>query len=153
MSPNEKLLAEINRSQGWFHAKKTRPIWARKLESEQSVDTLEGLLNAKVGDFLCRGEAGEVWPQKGKALESKYSATSLVDGDGWRQYEPRPDAEGIMAAQVNHPFHVKTKWGTLSGKAGDYVAKNFRDRDVPCPEDIWVVDQKLFQATYQPVKP
>jgi hypothetical protein len=153
MSLNQTLLAEINRSHAWFHAKKTRPIWAKKLESGQSVDTLEGKLTAQAGDFLCRGEAGEVWPQKQKALEFKYNPTSEVDGDGWRKYEPRPDAEGVMAAQISHPFQVQATWGNLSGKAGDYVAKNFRDRDVAYPKDVWIVDQRLFLATYEAVRP
>jgi hypothetical protein len=150
MSPNERLLAEVNRAGAWFHARKTRSIWAKKIDSDQTVHTLEGKLKAKSGDFLCRGEAGEIWPQKETALESKYSPTTVVDGDGWRKYDPRPDAEGILAAQVNHPFKLKATWGILSGKAGDYVAKNLRDRDVAYPEDVWVVDQKLFLATYEP---
>jgi len=71
----------------------------------------------------------------------------------WGRYAPRPDAEGVMAAQVTHPFRVEAMWGTLSGKVGVYVAKNFRDRDVAYPEDVWIVDQELFRATYEPVKP
>ena len=152
-SPNTKLLDEANRSQVWFHARKTRPIWAKKLDQEQNVDTLEGKVVASAGDFLCRGEAGEVWPQKRKDLETKYTATDKVDDKGWRQYEPRVDAEGIMAAQIKHPFQVQASWGRLSGKAGDYLAKNFRDRDIPYPDDVWVVDQNLFRATYEAVKP
>jgi hypothetical protein len=48
---------------------------------------------------------------------------------------------------------VVATWGKLSGKAGDYVLKNFRDRAVPYPVDVWVVDQALFRATYEVVKP
>lgn len=150
-SANHKLLDEINRSGRWFHARKTRAIWVKQLAADQTVSTLEGPVQARAGDFLCRGEAGELWPQKVKDLESRYSPTDRVDAEGWRQYAPRPDAEGVMAAQVAHPFEVQAKWGRLAGKAGDYVAKNFRDRAVPYPEDVWVVDQKLFQATYQAV--
>ena len=56
-----------------------------------------------------------------------------------------------MAAQVQHAFTVHAKWGVLSAKSGDYIVKNFIDRDVAYPDDVWIVDQKLFQATYQAV--
>ena len=152
-SPNQQLLDEVKESAAWFHARKTRPIWAKPLEREQQVDTLEGPVLARPGDSLCRGEAGEVWPQKTPDLEARYAATDVVDGDGWRKYEPRTDTEGVMAAQVMHPFRVQAEWGWLSGKAGDYVVKNYRDRDIAYPEDVWIVDQRLFHATYAIVKP
>jgi len=81
------------------------------------------------------------------------SPTDTVDAEGWRKYQPRPDAEGVMAAQVPHSFAVTATWGKLSGKAGDYVLKNFRDRAVAYPDDVWVVDQSLFRATYEAVQP
>ena len=31
------------------------------------------------------------------------------------------------------------------------IVKNFEDRDVAHPYDVWVVDQKLFRATYKAV--
>jgi hypothetical protein len=151
--PNQVLLQEIDRAGAGFHARKTRPIWARELTADQEVQTLEGLVQAKAGDFLCRGEAGELWPQRAASLTSKYTATDQVDADGWRQYTPRPDAEGVMAAQVPHPFTVQAKWGPLTGKPGDYVLKNFRDREVANPEDVWLVDQALFRATYATASP
>ena len=149
--PNARLLEEINQSQAWFHAKKTRPIWARKLEQDGTVETLEGKETARAGDYLCRGEAGDVWPQSAQSLEAKYVPTDTVDDRGWTKYEPRPDAEGVLAAQVGHPFAVEAKWGKLAGKTGDYVVKNFRDKDTAYPQDVWVVDQRLFRATYEPV--
>lgn len=152
-SPNQALLDELDAGKAWFHAKKTRPIRALKLDRDQTVDTLEGRVTAKAGDFLCRGEAGELWPVTAAMLEARYLRTEIVDADGWRKYEPRPDAEGVMAAQVPHPFTVTATWGRLSGKAGDYALKNFRDRAVPYPQDVWVVDRSLFGATYEAVRP
>lgn len=149
---NRELLAEIDQRGAWFHAKKTRAIWARKLETEQVVASLEGPVVGRAGDFLCRGAAGELWPQKAADLDARYVATDEVDPEGWRQYAPRPDAEGVMAAQVARPFRVRATWGLLSGKAGDYVLKKYRDRAVPDPVDVWIVDRALFEATYAPVR-
>lgn len=150
--PNRALLDEATQSKAWFHARKTRPIWARKLERDQTVQTLEGPVAAQAGDFLCRGAAGELWPQKASTLEERYTPTGTVDPDGWREFAPRPDTEGVLAAQVQHPFTVIARWGRLTAKAGDFVVKNFRDRDQPYPEDVWVVDQALFRATYERVE-
>lgn len=153
ISPNKALLDELDSARAWFHAKKTRSIWARLIEREQTVETLEGQVTAKAGDYLCRGEAGELWPQSAKTLEARYNPTDTATADGWRKYQPRPDAEGVMAAPVQHPFSVIANWGKLAGKPGDYVLKNHRDRAVAYPEDVWVVDQTLFRATYEAVKP
>ncbi len=148
---NQALLDETAKSNAWFHAKKTRPIWAKKLAHDQTVHTMEGPVEAHAGDFLCRGAANELWPQKASTLSERYSATGTANRNGWRKYTPRPDAEGVMAAQVHHPFTVIARWGRLSGKTGDYVVKNFRDRDRSNPDDVWLVDQSLFRATYEKV--
>ena len=148
---NAAVLDEVDRSGKWFHAKKTRPLWAKTVEQDQTVQTLEGQVSVTAGALLCRGFGGELWPQKPAEVEKKYVPTDEVDADGWRKYVPRPDAAGVMAAQVNHAFSVSAPWGQLSGKAGDFVIKNIRDRDVAYPDDVWIVDQTLFQQTYEKI--
>lgn len=57
------------------------------------------------------------------------------------------------------PCKCSEKWPCLpmsesppdAGKAGDYLVKNYTDRDVAYPPDVWIVDQTLFKATYQTV--
>lgn len=147
---NQALLEEVNSSGSWFHAKKTRPIWAQEIKEATTVTTLEGEETVEPGHFLCRGEAGDIWPQKQADLEKKYVATD-EETDGWRKYLPRPDAEGVLAAAVEHPFVVHAKWGKLKGKAGDFLIKNFADKGTDYPADVWLVDQKLFGETYERV--
>jgi hypothetical protein len=149
--PNNAILDEVNRTGKWFHAKKTRPIWARQLTADETVRTLEGTEKVSAGDFLCRGEAGDVWPQKAAALEKRYALTDEVSDDGWRKYAPRPEAQGAMAVEVPHAFEVHASWGKLSGKPGDYLLKNFEDRDALYPHEVWIVDHALFEATYDAV--
>lgn len=151
VNPNQALLDEVNSSPNWFRARKTQSIWARRMEADQKVQTLEGLEQVKAGDFLCRGEKGEVWPQAQAKLESRYVATEEVDAEGWRKYVPRPDAPGVMALPMERPFVVETKRGRLSGKEGDYLLKNYQDRDAASPKDLWIVDQQLFRESYQAV--
>lgn len=149
--PNQQLLDEIGQSSSWFHAKKTQAIFAKRLEEDQTVTTIEGEEAVNAGDYLCRGKAGDIWPQTEKSLLSKYSATESVDSEGWRKYEPLPDAEGVLAAKVDHAFSVDASWGRLDGKPGDFVVKNFSDKDVEYPDDVWIVDRELFAATYSRV--
>jgi hypothetical protein len=152
VSPNSTILDEANRAGLWFHAKKVRPIWAKKLTQDQKVKTLEGEEQVQAGDYLCRGEAGDIWPQSAKNVEQKYQPASEPDADGWTKYVPRPDNQGVWAAPISHAFSLQTSWGKLTGKPGDFLVKKFQDQFEPYPEDVWIVDQKLFQATYQKVE-
>lgn len=146
---NQKILAEADAGRLWFHARKTRPIWAKQLDRPQRVQTIEGTEQVPAGTYLCRGEAGDTWPQAPDRLADKYEAIDEIDADGWQKYRPRPDGQGVMAAQIPHAFTVEAQWGLLRGKAGDYLVKNYAYRDVADPKDVWIVDQQLFAATYE----
>jgi hypothetical protein len=148
---NQELLDEVNKSRLWFRAKKTGFIWAKEITTQQMVQTIEGAAEAQPGDYLCRGSANEVWPQASKTLHSKYQSTEEVDDDGWRKFVVRETGSGVMAARVEHPFQVKTTWGDLSGTDGDYLVKNYNDKDVEYPDDVWIVSKEIFAATYTQV--
>jgi len=148
-NPNELLLSQVRQSTAWFHARKTRPIWGRKLSSPETVTTLEGIEQVDAGEYLCRGEAGDIWPQSEKDLLRRYVPASDPASDGWQKYVPNPDAKGVMAIQMERPFEVIASWGALQGKAGDFLLKNFEDRDNLEPVDLWIVDQQLFGETYE----
>ena len=147
--PNQQLLDEVNAAKLWFAAKKTKPLWAKRIEAEQSVDTLEGTAAASTGDYLCRGQAGDTWPQAEKSLFSKYKPTDETDTDGWRKFLPKPDAAGVFAAQIQKEFTVEAKWGTLTGKPGDYLVKAAADEKNDYPEDVWIVATAIFDGTYE----
>jgi len=151
MSANQALLDQVNAAQSWRLVRKTRPVWARVLTEDRTVATREGPVQAKAGDVLCRGEAGDEWPQSAAAFAKRYVATEVVDAAGWRKHEPKPDAEGALAARIGEPFSVVAPWGTLTGKAGDFLLKHAADREAACPEDVWVVDAGIFAATYEEV--
>ena len=56
-----------------------------------------------------------------------------------------------MATPIDHPFAVHASWGQLTGKPGDFLVKNFQDRETVYPADVWIVDQTLFRQTYESV--
>ena len=148
MPANREILDEVNRAGSWFRAKKSRPIWVRRVLEDQTLETLEGVERVRQGDYVCRGENGDVWPQSAAELERKYRATATVDADGWQMYEPHPDNQGVLAAQIDHSFTVVSLWGNLHGKQGDFIVKNYHEKDTDYPEDVWIVDQDLFRSTY-----
>lgn len=150
---NSVVLEEVNTAKLWFHAKKTRPIWVRLLEQGETVKTIEGDEQVPAGNYLCRGEAGDIWPQSAERLTAKYTLTKEVDHHGWCKCDPKPDASGVMAARVPHAFQVVAKWGLLQGKQDDFIVKHYEDRDIDIPADVWIVDSALFVATYERVVP
>lgn len=150
VNPNQQLLAEVNARREWSHYRKTRPIWARRVATAESIVTLEGPEQVPAGAFVCRGEAGDLWAQSELTLLKRYVATDEFQ-EGWQRYRPHPDAEGVMAIPVDHAFEVQATWGRLRGKPGDFLLKNFADRDNGAPQDVWIVDQTLFRQTYEPV--
>lgn len=120
-SPNKAVLDEANLAAEWIRARKGKPIWARKLDQPQTIITLEGQEHISAGNYVCRGEAGDVWPQTESTLLRTYNATDDAEVDRWRKYIPRPDSERVLAIQLNHPFDLLVSWGKLSGKAYDYL--------------------------------
>jgi hypothetical protein len=142
LNPSGQLLPEI--AERLQDARKTKPIWAKRVEVAGPVDTLEGRLQAQPGDFLCRGIIGEQWPQKEKKLLEKYNPTDHYETEGWQRFDPKPDSEPVEVAQVDQPFRIVAHWGELAGKAGDYVVRSKSD-----PTDIWLVDKSIFEASYE----
>lgn len=60
--------------------RKTAPVLAVKVEVPFSVETMEGTMKAKAGDYLCGpGVSGEFWPVDQKTFESSY--VEVVDED------------------------------------------------------------------------
>eukprot|EP01087_Luapelamoeba_hula_P014191 TRINITY_DN4121_c0_g1_i1.p1 TRINITY_DN4121_c0_g1~~TRINITY_DN4121_c0_g1_i1.p1 ORF type:complete len:181 (-),score=33.47 TRINITY_DN4121_c0_g1_i1:87-587(-) len=149
MGDNTELFDELH-TRAWVHHKKIGPIFATKLTERRVIQTLEGTETGQVGDMLCRGVGGELWPQKEARLLAKYKPTNTYDGE-WRKYIPDPKQPGVFAARVPHPFAVRTSYGVMRGKAGDYLLKDFADKDDAYPANVWVVDRKLFNKTYTQV--
>jgi hypothetical protein len=148
---NRSLLDKARRAGAWIHARKSRPIRAKRLNHAQTVTTLEGEVTVTAGHYLCRGDAGDLWPQTELDLNKRYTAMDEVDAEGWRVFLAVPASEGVMAAQIHHPFEIHAKWGKLSCKVGDYVLINWQDREQRSPNDVWIVDEQLFRQTYEVV--
>ncbi len=151
-SNNKLLLQSINAGNSWRHYKKNKPVWAKKLDVDETVDTLEGPVTYRAGDYLCKGPSGDIWGQEEAALFKKYDPAhdSTADPEGWQKFTPKPDAAGVMAAAVDRDFSVgHPVWGTFKGHAGDYLVKSYEDKETHYPEDIWIVKKDIFESTYE----
>jgi hypothetical protein len=158
---NYAVLVEADKI-GWKKARKTKEMFARKLEKNVIVPTLEGPLNAKKGDWLCMGVDGELWPQDEPKLLKKFNKLAPVKktlkvkyGDGeeisyndFFVFKPKPEKEKVFV-QIPNSFIVHASWGVLNGKKGDYLCKWLDDGLDPDPQDVWVVDKDIFERTHE----
>jgi hypothetical protein len=145
INPSGQLLPELESQM--FYARKTKPLWAKQLTQDAQVETLEGTIQAKTGDYLCRGTADEFWPQKPEKLLGKYQATGKTDGDGFQLFTPRPDSPAVQACQTFEFVVVNSQWGEFKGKPKDYVVRSTTDQT-----EIWIVEESIFEATYERVE-
>ena len=146
---------------GWRKARKTKEFFARKLEKDVIVPTLEGPLGAKKSDWLCIGIDGELWPQDEaqlfkkfdklapmkKSLKVKYADGEEITYRDFFTFRPKPEKEKLFV-KIPNSFTVHATWGVLSGKKGDCLCKWFDEALDPDPKDIWIVDGDIFDRTH-----
>ena len=56
----------------WRIYRKTALVLAKTMEEDFEVETLEGTMRGKSGDYLCRGIHGELWPVAKDIFELTY---------------------------------------------------------------------------------
>jgi len=54
--------------------RKTATTLAVQVSEPFTVDTEEGVMEGRAGDYLCVGPAGEAWPVKREIFEATYEA-------------------------------------------------------------------------------
>ena len=64
-SPNAEILDEMNQAGAWFRARKVAPIWARQVDKDETVKTIEGTEQVKAGDFLFKQIGANFTPALG----------------------------------------------------------------------------------------
>lgn len=165
---HEQTLAWINDHQAWRRARKTKPIWARAVDPDEigkEFQTADQAIEvAREGYWLCVGVAGEPWFQKLSKIEDKYDRFAAEakqfsfdnQAHAYAIFRPKADV-GNWAAQVQGEgikgFSIRPNYDLehpLVAPAGGYVVKG----DVPDPyhdkpNDVWLVQQSLFEDTYE----
>lgn len=165
---HEETLRWVAERRAWRRARKTRPIWARPVEPGEvgkDYQTADGAVEtARAGYWLCVGVAGEPWFQTLEKIEGKYTADGTRDHAyafddrprTYRRYDPKPTAWNWVA-RVNGPgiagFEIRPNYDPtrpLSAPAGGYVVRDDApDPYAADPDDVWLVQQALFESTYE----
>lgn len=108
------------------------------------IQTPEGISLFSPGDYLAHGTHDEEWPITNKYIQQHYRRISEPDAEGFAEYQ----AQNIRnACQIDEPFLVRHPNGRIHrGKAGDYLV-------VHDTNDYWIIDQVIFEETYQALTP
>ena len=156
-NPNFRILRGADKI-GWKVARKVKGMIARVLDRDCVVSSIEGPLNAKAGQVVCRGiDSNDWWVQKKDKMLKKYNLKGkfpqkvLFNGVEYSDFEvfsPKPD-RAVLCCKMPYNFKVVASWGLLKGKKGDFLVKPLEDEFNPNPQDVWLVDHKLFNATYK----
>lgn len=168
---HEQALDWIQQHRAWRLVRKNKPIWARAVEADeigreyQTADLAKQ--KAQAGYWLCVGVAGEPWFQTLARIESRYErgvaeAKQFSFDQQPRQYQvfqPKSDVRS-WAAQIAGPgisgFFIRPNYDQdkpLYSPAGGYVVKSYHE-ETPDPyqgqpDDVWLVQQALFDSTYE----
>ena len=148
--------ASVFRSSGrpgfssWISADPRR-ISARKLEREIqvrftpvacSVQTSEGLVQARPGDAILTGPAGEHWRVSRERFGEKYRPVAPTRIGEPGSYISLPNR--ILALPMTEPFEVVLADGVsrLTGRAGDWLV-DYGDGS------LGIVSRTIFSTTYE----
>lgn len=88
-------------------------------------------------------------PREGSRVRE--ASRSTIQRRSCDRLTSRGAMNATLATPIDHAFEVQATWGQLTGRAGDYLVKNFQDRGTAYPVDVWIVDQTLFRQTYEAI--
>lgn len=126
--------------------KRAHPVQVRFAEHGFAVDTLEGVVHAKLGDAIVTGLFGDHWPVSGASFAGKYQAVPPLEMGAPGSYLSLPI--DVVAVAMHAPFEVVLADGRsrLTGKAGDWLV-DYGDGS------LGIVNAAIFAATYDILGP
>lgn len=122
--------------------KRTHPVQVRFAQQPCTVDTLEGVVPAKLGDAIVTGLFGETWPVSTTSFARRYQAVAPVEMGSPGLYLTLPIE--VLAVSMNTPFEVVLDDGhsRLRGQPGDWLI----DYD---DGKLGIVSAAIFDASYE----
>lgn len=165
---HEQTLQWIQEHHAWRLARKAKAIRVRPVEPEdvgKEFQTADHVAErAREGFWLCVGVAGEPWFQAPEKVAGKYEKVAEEDQQyafdsrprKYQVYKPKGDVLN-WAAQITAPdvsgFFIRPNYDPgrpLYSPAGGYVVKDYApDPNQSDPNDVWLVQQALFDSTYE----
>jgi len=165
---HEETLQWVAEHHAWRLARKSKPMWVRPIaagEVGREFHTADNATEiARDGYWLCVGIVGEPWFQKPERVGSRYDkGAEEVKQFGfdpeprtYTVYRPRGDALN-WAARVEGPgiegFSIRPAYDratSLYSPAGGYVVRDHvPDPYHGSPDDVWLVQEAIFESTYE----
>lgn len=118
------------------YRKKAIMVTAYIADQDQYVTTLEGVSEAKKGDYIVTGIDNEQWAVKPKWFNGAY--THIKDD----KYQRKPQV--LEATQIDSPDTVHAPTGDIKGDPGDYKVTGTKGEQ-------WFVKPDIFDKTYEKV--
>jgi len=115
--------------------KKAIPLEFRVAEQPETVQTLEGTVEAPAGAYIMTGTKGENWPIPADKFKETYDIVSATTAS--------KKAIPVPGKQMQEDFFVTVSWSPdkLNGKPGDWLVQYG-------PGDYGVVEAGIFDETY-----
>ena len=115
--------------------KKAIPLQFRIAEQPETVQTLEGAVEAPAGAYIMTGTKGENWPIPADKFKETYD---IID----KQHAAKKPIP-VPAKQMDQNFFVTVSWSPdkLQGEPGDWLVQYG-------PGDYGVVEAGIFDETY-----
>ncbi len=116
-------------------------VTVRFAEQDCVVATREGAVQARAGDAIVTGSAGEQWPVRRDRLGEKYRPLVPDEGNASGNYVSLPVE--VLAVKMDRPFALILGDGVsrLAGLTGDYLV-DYGDGS------LGIVGADIFAATY-----
>jgi len=123
--------------------KKALPLHFRVANDEETIQTKEGPVSARKGDYIMTGTEGENWSIPADKFKETYDILSIYDEEPV-QGEAAKKKIMVFAKQMEEPYQVKVSWSSdlLTGDPGDYLVQYG-------PGDYGVVGKEIFNKTYK----
>lgn len=118
------------------YRKKPLTVTVERAKQQQYVTTLEGVSEAKRGDYILTGVDSEQWVVKPKWFNDAYTH---IAGN---QYRRKPQV--LEAEQIDEPEVVSAPTGDIKGDKGDYKLTGKSGEQ-------WFVKPDIFEKTYDKV--
>jgi len=119
------------------YRKKALTVTVERAERQQYITTLEGVSEAKRGDYILTGVDNEQWVVKPKWFHQAYTH---IEGNKYRRNPQVLEAEQIHESQI---VHAPT--GDIKGDKGDYKVTGKTGEQ-------WFVKPDIFKKTYERVE-
>jgi len=134
---NDKVRRMIE-TQGRWYVKKPIPVKAVRLEEEAIIETLEGAMRARPGDYVVQGVRGELYPVAEEIFEETYR-----ECPGWKA-----PPKTVVVVGTNGSFFVEL--GAKAPLVSDFVvveSRTLHDAMSVCPTVKGLAAMLRFPAT------